>query len=170
MAIIKKISDKTPLWGKDCFLAENSVLVGDVILGDECSVWFGAVIRGDVNFIKIGNRVNIQDHAIIHCTYNKYSTTIGDNVSLGHRAIVHGCTIKSQVLVGMGSIVMDDVLVESNSIIAAGAVVTQGKHIKSGEIWAGVPAKKIGEVSTELKDNEINRIAANYVEYSSWYK
>ncbi|TWP22564.1 gamma carbonic anhydrase family protein [Apibacter muscae] len=170
MAIIKKILDKTPLWGKDCFLAENSVLVGDVILGDECSVWFGAVIRGDVNFIKIGNRVNIQDHAIIHCTYNKYSTTIGDNVSLGHRAIVHGCTIKSQVLVGMGSIVMDDVLVESNSIIAAGAVVTQGKHIKSGEIWAGVPAKKIGEVSTELKDNEINRIAANYVEYSSWYK
>ncbi|TWP26766.1 gamma carbonic anhydrase family protein [Apibacter muscae] len=170
MAIIKKILDKTPLWGKDCFLAENSVLVGDVILGDECSVWFGAVIRGDVNFIKIGNRVNIQDHAIIHCTYNKYSTTIGNNVSLGHRAIVHGCTIKSQVLVGMGSIVMDDVLVESNSIIAAGAVVTQGKHIKSGEIWAGVPAKKIGEVSTELKDNEINRIAANYVEYSSWYK
>lgn len=170
MAIIKTVLNKKPIWGKDCFLAENSVLAGDIVLGDQCSVWFGAVLRGDVNFIKIGNKVNIQDHVMIHCTYKKFGTTIGNNVSLGHRAIVHGCTIQDQVLVGMGAIVMDDVLVESNSIVAAGAVVTQGKHIKSGELWAGVPAKKIGEVSLELQENEINRIADNYVKYSSWYK
>jgi carbonic anhydrase/acetyltransferase-like protein (isoleucine patch superfamily) len=168
--IIKKLNGKEPQFGKDCFIAENAVLVGDVVMGNECSIWYNAVLRGDVHFIKMGNKVNVQDGAVVHCTYQKSPTTIGNNVSIGHNAIVHGCTIHDNVLVGMGSIIMDDCVVESNSIIAAGAVVTKGTTIESGTIYAGTPAKKIKDISQELISGEINRIADNYVKYSSWYK
>ncbi|TXD82268.1 gamma carbonic anhydrase family protein [Subsaximicrobium wynnwilliamsii] len=170
MPIIKSIKDKSPQIPSDCFIAENATIIGDVTLGNQCSVWFNAVIRGDVHFIKIGNKVNVQDGAVIHATYQKSPTTIGDNVSIGHNAIVHGCTIHDNVLIGMGSIVMDDCIVESNSIIAAGAVVTKNTVVASGSIYAGVPAKKVKDISAELISGEINRIADNYVEYSSWLK
>lgn len=168
--IIHPVNGKSPQIGEDCFIAENATIVGEVEMGDECSVWFNAVIRGDVHFIKMGNKVNIQDGAVIHCTYKKSPTTIGDNVSIGHNAIVHGCTIKSNVLIGMGAIVMDDCVVESNSIIAAGAVVTKGTHVPSGTIFAGMPAKKLKNISPELSTGEIDRIAKNYVKYSGWFK
>lgn len=168
--ILKTINGKSPQIGKDCFIAENATIVGDVVMGDECSVWFNAVLRGDVHFIKMGNRVNVQDGAVVHCTYQKSPTTIGNNVSIGHNAIVHGCTLHDNVLVGMGSIIMDDCVVESNSIIAAGAVLTKGTHVPSGSVFAGMPAKKIKEVGTDLSKGEIDRIAANYVTYSSWFK
>lgn len=168
--IIKPVREKSPEFGKDCFIAENATIVGEVTMGDQCSVWFNAVIRGDVHFIKMGDKVNVQDGAVIHCTYEKSPTTIGNNVSIGHNAIVHGCTIKDNVLVGMGSIIMDDCVVESNSIIAAGAVVTKGTHVKAGSIYAGMPAKKIKDISPELSKGEIDRIANNYVKYASWFK
>ncbi|WP_228852606.1 gamma carbonic anhydrase family protein [Aegicerativicinus sediminis] len=170
MPIIKEVNGKSPLIPDNCFIAENATIVGDVTLGDECSVWFNAVVRGDVHFIKMGNKVNIQDGAVIHCTYKKSPTIIGNNVSIGHNAIVHGCTIQDNVLIGMGSIVMDDCIVESNSIIAAGAVVVQNTHVEAGCIYAGVPAKKIKDISEELISNQIDRIANNYVHYSSWFK
>ncbi|MEY3422117.1 MAG: hypothetical protein RIR48_2420, partial [Bacteroidota bacterium] len=144
--------------------------VGDVQMGDQCSVWFNAVIRGDVHYIKMGNKVNIQDGAVIHCTFEKFPTNIGNNVSVGHNAIVHGCTIHDNVLIGMGAIVMDNCVVESNSIIAAGAVVTQNTHVEAGTIYAGVPAKKVKDISRELISGEIDRIANNYVMYSGWFK
>ena len=168
--IIKTINGKTPILGKDCYVAENATIVGEVTMGDQCSIWFNAVLRGDVHYIKMGNKVNVQDGAVVHCTYQKSPTTIGDNVSIGHNAIVHGCTIKDNVLIGMGSIVMDDCVVESNSIIAAGAVVTKGTHVPSGTVFAGMPAKKIKDISAELSSGEIDRIANNYVKYSSWFK
>lgn len=168
--MIKEVNGKYPIIGEDCFLAENATIVGDVTLGNQCSVWFNAVIRGDVHYIKIGDKVNIQDGAVIHCTYQKSPTTIGNNVSIGHNAIVHGCTIKDNVLIGMGSIVMDDCVVESNSIIAAGAVVTKGTHVPSGSVFAGMPAKKIKDISPELSAGEINRIAEAYILYSGWFK
>jgi carbonic anhydrase/acetyltransferase-like protein (isoleucine patch superfamily) len=168
--IIKEVRGKSPQIPSDCFIADNATIVGDVIFGEKCSVWFNAVLRGDVNFIKIGNKVNIQDGAVVHCTYNKYSTIIGNNVSIGHNAIVHGCKIHDNVLIGMGSIVMDNCIIHSNSIVAAGAVVTQNTIIESGSIYAGVPAKKVKDISEELISNEIGRISENYVEYSSWYK
>ncbi len=169
MALIKTLRGKTPQIGEDCFLAETATLIGDLILGDECSIWYNAVLRGDVNSIRLGNRVNIQDNAMVHCTYEKAATSIGNNVSVGHNAIIHGCTIHDFVLIGMGAIVMDHALIESGSIVAAGAVVTQNTHIRKGELWAGIPAKKINEVSPELQSGEIARIAGNYVKYSSWY-
>lgn len=168
--ILKEVNGKAPQIGEDCFIAENATIVGDVVMGSQCSVWYNAVLRGDVHFIKMGNKVNVQDGAVIHCTYKKSPTTIGNNVSIGHNAIVHGCTIKDNVLIGMGSIVMDDCVVESNSIIAAGAVVTKGTHIPSGTVFAGMPAKKIKDISVELSEGEVNRIANNYVTYSSWFK
>ncbi|MBA4745882.1 MAG: gamma carbonic anhydrase family protein [Muricauda sp.] len=168
--IMKPVRGKSPEIGKDCFIAENATIVGEVCMGDQCSVWFNAVIRGDVHYIKMGNKVNVQDGAVIHCTYEKSPTTIGNNVSIGHNAIVHGCTIKDNVLVGMGSMIMDDCIVESNSIIAAGAVVTKGTHVEAGSIYAGMPAKKIKDISPELSKGEIDRIANNYVKYSSWFK
>ena len=168
--IIKKINGKEPQFGDNCFLAENAVIVGDVQMGNDCSVWFNAVIRGDVHYIKMGNKVNVQDGAVIHCTYQKSPTTIGNSVSIGHNAIVHGCTIHDNVLIGMGSIVMDDCVVESNSIIAAGAVLTQNTRVESGTIYAGVPAKKVKDISPELTKDQIERIANNYVKYTSWYK
>ena len=170
MKIIKPVNGKHPQISNDCFIAENATIVGEVFIGKQCSVWFNAVIRGDVHFIKIGNKVNIQDGAVLHATFQKSPTTIGNNVSIGHNAIVHGCTIHDNVLIGMGSIVMDDCVIESNSIIAAGAIVTKNTHVESGSIYAGVPAKKIKNISKELISGEINRIANNYVEYSSLFK
>lgn len=170
MSVILPVRGISPIFGDDCFIAENATIVGEVTMGDRCSVWFNAVIRGDVNFIKIGHQVNIQDGAVIHCTYQKAPTTIGNNVSIGHNALVHGCTIEDNVLIGMGSIVMDGCIVESNSIIAAGAVVLEGTRVPSGSIYAGVPAKKVKEVSKELFEGEIQRIANNYVMYSGWFK
>jgi len=168
--IIKTIRNKTPQIPEDCFIAENATIVGEVTIGKQCSIWFNAVLRGDVHFIKLGDKVNVQDGAVIHATYQKSPTTIGNNVSIGHNAIVHGCTIHDNVLIGMGSIVMDDCIVESNSIIAAGAVVTKNTVVESGSIYAGVPAKKVKDISKELINGEINRIADNYVNYSSWFK
>ncbi|WP_282628816.1 gamma carbonic anhydrase family protein [Empedobacter sedimenti] len=170
MAIIKELNGHAPKFGNNCFLADNAVIVGEVEMGDDCSIWFSAVVRGDVHFIKMGNKVNIQDNATIHATYQKSPTVIGNNVSIGHNAIVHGCTIHDNVLVGMGAIVMDDCVVESNSLIAAGAILTKGTHVKEGELWAGIPAKKIKDVPQSLKEGEIERIANNYLMYSSWYK
>lgn len=168
--LIKSVNGKSPSIPKDCYVAENATIVGDVTLGTSCSVWFNAVIRGDVNAIKIGNKVNIQDGAVIHCTYQKYPTIIGNNVSIGHNAIVHGCVVHDNVLIGMGAIVMDNCTVESNSIIAAGAVVTQNTTITSGSIWAGVPAKKVKDLNQSSFAGEIERIANNYLMYSSWFK
>ena len=170
MALIKECRGFKPQIDDSCYLAENATVVGDVKLGKNCSVWFNAVVRGDVNSIECGENVNIQDGAVIHCTYEKAATTIGNNVSIGHNAIVHGCTIHDNVLIGMGSIIMDDCVVESNSIIAAGAVVTKNTHVESGSIYAGVPAKKVKDISEELISGEIDRIANNYVKYSSWFK
>ena len=170
MALIKKLNNTEPQWGENCYFSENATIIGDVKMGDDCSVWFNAVIRGDVNYIKMGNKVNVQDGAVIHATYQTAPTNIGNNVSIGHNALVHGCIIHDNVLIGMGSIVMDNCVVESNSIIAAGAVLTEGTHVESGSIYAGIPAKKIKEVSPELLDGKINRIANNYLKYSSWYK
>ena len=169
MALIKTLLGKTPIFGNNCFLTENATIVGDVIMGDDCSVWFNAEIRGDVHYIKIGNKVNVQDGAIIHATYKKSPTNIGNNVSIGHNAMVHGCTIKDNVLIGMGAIIMDDVVIESNSIIGAGAIVTKGTHVEEGCIYAGNPAKKIKEVDADLLEGEINRIAESYLMYSGWY-
>ena len=170
MALIKSVKGVEPKMGNDCYLAENATVVGHVVMGDECSVWFNAVIRGDVNSIVMGNRVNIQDGAVIHCTYQKAATTIGNNVSIGHNALVHGCTIHDNVLIGMGSIVMDNCVIESNSIVAAGAVLLEGTRVESGSVYAGVPAKKVKELSKELFEGEVQRIANNYVMYASWFK
>jgi len=170
MALIKELNGVEPTWGDNCYFSENATIIGSVEIGDDCSVWFNAVISGDVNYIKLGNKVNVQDGAVIHATYKTAPTNIGNNVSIGHNALVHGCTIHDNVLIGMGSIVMDNCIVESNSIIAAGAIVTEGTHVESGSVYAGIPAKKIKEVSPELLDGQINRIAENYLKYSSWYK
>lgn len=168
--MIKTINGKSPQIGEDCYIAENATIVGDVVMGNQCSIWFNAVLRGDVHYIKMGNKVNVQDGAVIHCTYLKSPTNIGNNVSIGHNAIVHGCTVHDNVLIGMGSIIMDDCIVESNSIIAAGAVVTKGTHVPSGTVFAGMPAKKIKDISTELSVGEVERIANAYVKYSGWFK
>jgi len=170
MALIKSVKGNSPIFGDNVYLAENATIVGDVKMGNDCSVWFSAVIRGDVNSIRIGNKVNIQDGAIIHCTYQKAATILGNNVSVGHNALVHGCTIHDNVLVGMGAIVMDRVVVESNSIIAAGAVVLEGTHIESGTIYAGIPAKKVKELNKEQTARLIEGISNNYLMYSSWFK
>jgi carbonic anhydrase/acetyltransferase-like protein (isoleucine patch superfamily) len=170
MALVKSVKGIRPRMGKDCFLAENATIVGDVVTGDQCSIWFNAVIRGDVNSVRLGNKVNVQDGAIIHCTYRKTQTHIGNNVSIGHRAIVHGCTVHDNVLIGMGAIIMDNCEIGSNSIIAAGAVLTEKTIVEPGSVYAGVPAKKIKDIRPELVEGEINRIADNYVMYSGWFK
>ena len=170
MPLIMPVNGVSPQIPADCFIAENATIVGDVVFGEACSVWFNAVIRGDVHYIKIGDKVNIQDGAVIHATYKTAPTNIGNNVSIGHNAIVHGCTIKDNVLIGMGSIVMDNCIVESHSIIAAGAVVTKNTHVEAGSIYAGVPAKKVKSISPEQISGEIDRIANNYVKYSGWFK
>ena len=170
MALLLPVKGISPIFGKNCYLAENATVIGEVEMGDDCSVWFQAVVRGDVHFIKIGNKVNIQDGAIIHCTYQKHPTIIGNNVSIGHRALVHGCTIHDNVLVGMGAIVMDNVVVEENVLIAAGAVVLENSRLESGHIYAGVPAKKVKAISAETFKDTIERIANNYVMYADWFK
>jgi carbonic anhydrase/acetyltransferase-like protein (isoleucine patch superfamily) len=170
MALIKSVNGVEPKFGEDCYIAENATIVGDVIMGDQCSIWFNAVIRGDVNYIRMGNKVNIQDGAVLHCTYQKTTVHIGNNVSIGHNAIIHGCMIHDNVLVGMGAIVMDNCEIGSNSIIAAGAVLLEGTKVEEGSIYAGVPAKKVKDINQELIHGEINRIANNYLMYSSWFK
>jgi gamma-carbonic anhydrase len=170
MAIIKALKGKQPIFGKNCWFAETAVIIGDTSIGDNCSIWYGAILRGDVHYIKIGNNVNIQDNAIIHATYQKSPTTIGNNVSIAHGAVVHGCTIHDNVLIGINAVVLDDAIVNSNSIVAAGAVVTKGTIIESGSVYGGSPAKKIKDISPELLDGEINRIANNYHTYAGWYK
>ena len=170
MALLLPVHGVSPKFGSNCFLAPNATVVGDVVMGDDCSVWFNAVVRGDVNSIRIGNKVNIQDGAVLHCTYQKTTVELGNNVSIGHNALVHGCKVHDNVLIGMGAIVMDNCVIESNSIIAAGAVVTEGTHVPSGCIYAGVPAKKVKDISQELIHGEIDRIANNYLRYSSWFK
>lgn len=170
MALIKSCKDFSPQFGEDCYLAENATIIGDVIMGQQCSVWFNAVIRGDVNSIRIGSKVNIQDGAVLHCTYQKTKVSIGNNVSIGHNALVHGCTIEDNVLIGMGAIVMDNCYIESYCIIAAGAVVLEGTRVESWSIYGGVPAKKIKTLSPELFEDEVMRIADNYVFYSGWFK
>lgn len=169
MAIILPVNNKTPEFGSDCFVAPNATIVGDVIMGNDCSIWFNAVIRGDVNYIKIGNKVNVQDGAVIHCTYEKNATNIGNNVSIGHNAIVHGCTVHDNVLIGMGAIVMDRCVINSNTIIAAGSVMLEGTIAEPGSIYAGVPAKKVKDISQEKISGEIDRIANNYIKYASWF-
>lgn len=169
MALIRSVRGKTPQFGKSCYLAENATIVGDVVMGDACSVWFQAVVRGDVHWIRIGHRVNIQDGAVIHCTYERAPTTIGDDVSIGHRAIVHGCTIHDRVLVGMGAIVMDHAVVETNVLVAAGAVVLEGMHLESGYIYAGVPARKVKPLPEDTFQNTVIRIARNYIMYAGWF-
>ena len=168
--LIKSVNGKSPLIPDDCYIADNATIVGEVTFGHSCSIWFNAVVRGDVNSITIGNNVNIQDGAVIHCTYQKHATVIGSNVSIGHNAIVHGCTVHDNVLIGMGAIVMDNCTIESNSIVAAGAVVTQNTIVESGSIYAGVPAKKVKDLVASDFASEIERISNNYVMYSSWFK
>ena len=170
MPLILPVHNISPQFGADCFIAENATIVGDVQTGDQCSFWFQSVVRGDVHYIKMGNKVNVQDGAIIHCTYKKAPTNIGNNVSIGHRAIVHGCTIHDNVLVGMGAIVMDHAMVEENVLIAAGAIVLENSHLESGYIYAGIPAKKIKPISKETFKDTIERIANNYIMYSTWFK
>lgn len=170
MALIKAVRGFQPSWGEACFLADNATLIGDVIMGDHCSVWFQAVVRGDVNSIRIGNKVNIQDGAILHGTFERASTTIGDNVSIGHRALVHGCTLQNNVLIGMGAIVMDHAVVEENCLIAAGAVVLEKTVCESGHIYAGVPARKVKALSPEQFADTIGRIANAYIRYASWFE
>jgi carbonic anhydrase/acetyltransferase-like protein (isoleucine patch superfamily) len=170
MAVILPVNGISPKFGKDCFIAPNATVVGDVEMGNECSIWFNTVVRGDVNSIRLGNKVNVQDGAVLHATFEKTKVIIGNNVSIGHCAIVHGCTLHDNVLVGMGAIVMDNVVVHSNSIIAAGAVVLEGTICEAGSIYAGVPAKKIKDISPNLISGEIDRIANNYIKYAGWFK
>lgn len=170
MPYILPVNGVMPQIPEGCFVAPNATVVGDVVMGADCSVWFNAVVRGDVNSIRMGNKVNVQDGACIHCTYQKTKTIIGNNVSIGHNAIVHGCTVEDNVLIGMGAIVMDNVVIGANSIIAAGAVVLEGTQVPAGSIFAGVPAKKVKDISQELLKGEVERIANNYLMYSSWFK
>ncbi|HQU57144.1 MAG TPA: gamma carbonic anhydrase family protein [Chitinophagaceae bacterium] len=170
MPIILPVENKKPQFGQNCFIAPNATIVGDVITGDDCSFWFNAVVRGDVNFIKMGDKVNVQDGACIHCTYERCGTTIGHNVSIGHHAIVHGCTLHDNVLIGMGAIVMDNAVVHSHTIIAAGAVVLENMICEANSIYAGVPAKKIKAIPPEMIEGDIQRIANNYIKYADWYR
>ncbi len=170
MALIRPVRGIDPKFGEDCFLAENATIIGDVEMGDGCSIWYGAVLRGDVHYIKIGNNVNIQDNATVHATYQKSPTNIGNNVSIAHNAVVHGCTIEDNVLIGMSAVILDDAVVESNSIIAAGSVVTKGTRVESGSVYAGIPAKKVKDIGPELLKGEVERIANSYHMYAGWYK
>ena len=170
MALIKSCRGETPVFGDNCWFAENATIVGEVKMGNDCSVWFNSVIRGDVNSIRIGDKVNVQDGAVIHCTFEKTKANIGNNVSIGHNALVHGCEIRDNVLIGMGAIVMDHCVVQSNCIIAAGAVLLEGTKTEEWSVYAGVPAKKVKALTPDLFEGEVKRIANNYVKYSSWFK
>lgn len=170
MAIIKEVRGQKPIIGENCYLADNAAVIGDVTIGNNCSVWFGAVLRGDVNTITVGNNVNIQDGAVIHTLYQRSVTKIGDNVSIGHNATIHGAEIKSNSLIGMGATILDNAVVESGAIVAANALVTSGMHVEGGWIYAGVPARKIKEVSMEQQKDIVERIAKDYIMYASWYR
>ncbi len=170
MALIKSLNGKNPQIGENCFLAETATLIGDVEIGNNCSIWYNAVLRGDVHYIKVGNNTNIQDNAVVHATYKKSPTNIGNYVTIAHGAIVHGCTIRDNVMIGMNAVVLDDAIVESNTIVAAGSVVTKGTIVESGCVYAGIPAKKVKEISKELLEGEIIRIANAYEMYAGWYK
>lgn len=161
---------KTPEIGEECFLAETATVIGDVVLGSGCSIWYGAVLRGDVHSIRVGNNTNIQDNAVIHATYQKSPTNIGNYVTIAHGAIVHGCTIHDNVMIGMNAVILDDAVIESNSIVAAGSVVSKGTRVESGSVYGGIPAKKIKDISPELLEGEIRRISKAYAMYSGWYK
>lgn len=169
MALVKSVRGHSPVFGENCFLADNATIVGEVKMGKNCTVWFNAVVRGDVHSITIGDNTNIQDGAVIHCTFKKAKTIIGRNVSIAHNAIVHGCTVEDDVLIGMGAIVMDDAVVKSNSVIAAGAVVLAGTIVEEGSIYAGTPAKKVKDISDKMKE-VIANTALNYPMYAEWYK
>lgn len=170
MALVKKLKNRVPKIGKDCFLAETATLIGEVEIGDNCSIWYGAVLRGDVHYIRIGNNTNVQDNVVIHATYKKSPTNIGSNVTIAHGAIIHGCTLNDNVMIGMNAVILDDAVVESNSIVAAGSVVTKGTVVEEGSVYAGIPAKKVKDISPELLHGEVNRIADAYHLYSGWYK
>jgi carbonic anhydrase/acetyltransferase-like protein (isoleucine patch superfamily) len=170
MALIKSVRGFNPVFGENCYLAENATIIGDVIIGDDCSVWFNTVIRGDVNSIRIGNKVNIQDGSVLHTLYLKSVIEIGDNVSIGHNVVVHGARIEKNVLLGMGSIILDNAIIGENSIIAAGSVVLEGTHVEPGSIYAGIPAKRIKNIDPEQSKEMIEKIAENYIFYASWYK
>lgn len=169
MALVRSVRGNHPQFGENCWLAENATVVGDVIMGEHCTVWFNAVVRGDVNVIRIGDYSNVQDGAVIHCTYQKNGTYIGNYVSIAHNAIVHGCVIEDHVLIGMGSIVMDGAVIGEGSIVAAGAIVTQNTIVPPGTIYAGNPAKYLKDVSPDL-NAAIDRTANNYITYSGWFK
>jgi len=168
MALVRELKGKKPQFGENCFLAETAVVIGDVVMGDDCSIWYNAVLRGDVHYIKMGNKVNVQDNAMIHCTYQKSPTTIGNNVSIGHNAVVHGCTIHDNVLIGMGAIVMDDAVIHEGSVIAAGAVVLARTVVEPNSIYAGMPARKVKDIGEEMK-GVIKRTADNYPFYATWF-
>ena len=170
MAIVLPVNGMQPKLGNNCFIAENATIVGDVVTGDDCRIWFTSVVRGDVHYIRMGNKVNVQDGAIIHCTYKKAPVNIGNNVSIGHRAIVHGCTIHDNVLIGMGAIVMDHAVIGEGSIIAAGAIVLENTIVEPGSIYAGIPAKKVKDTDREKFKDLIERIGNNYVMYAGWFK
>ncbi|MBC8342412.1 MAG: gamma carbonic anhydrase family protein [Bacteroidetes bacterium] len=170
MALIKSVRGYTPKMGKDCFLADNATLIGNISMGDQCSVWFNAVVRGDVEPIILGNKVNIQDNATIHGTFGRAATVIGDHVSIAHNAVVHGCKIGNNVLVGIGAIIMDNAEIGDNCIIAMGAVIPMNTKVPSGTVYAGVPAKKLKDLDQALFKGEVERIANNYIEYAGWYK
>lgn len=170
MALIRSVRGFTPSFGKECYLAENATVVGDVVMGDHCSVWYNAVIRGDVNSIRIGHKVNVQDGAVLHCLFEKSVIEIGNNVSIGHNVIVHGAKIEDDVLIGMGSIVMDHAVIGHHSIIAAGALVLEGTVVEPGSIYGGVPARRLKDIEEEQARNMIERIANNYIRYASWFR
>ncbi len=169
MALVKSVRGYEPVFGDNCFLAENATVVGEVVMGHNCTVWFNAVVRGDVHSITIGNNTNIQDGAVIHCTYQLAKTVIGNNVSIAHNAIVHGCTVGDNVLIGMGAIIMDDAVIGEGSVIAAGAIILPKTIVEPGSVYAGVPAKRIKDVGVEMKE-VIARTARNYPMYAEWFK
>lgn len=170
MSLIKSLLGNTPTFGKDCWLAETATVIGDVQMGAECTIWYNAVLRGDVNSIRLGNKVNIQDNAMVHCTYKKTGTVLGNEVSVGHNAIVHGCTIEDKVLIGMGAIVMDLAHIGTGAIIAAGAVVKENEQVPPHTLWAGVPAKQVKVLDKDLTTEKLEKLANNYVKYAGWYK
>jgi carbonic anhydrase/acetyltransferase-like protein (isoleucine patch superfamily) len=170
MAMIKELNEVCPKIGQNCFLAETATIIGDVEIGSDCSIWYGAVLRGDVHYIKVGNNTNIQDNVVVHATYKKSPTNIGNNVTIAHGAIIHGCTLQDNVMIGINAVILDDAIIESNSIVAAGSVVTKGTIVKTGSVYAGVPAKKVKDISPELLHGEVKRIAKAYGMYASWYK